>query len=75
MTTPYQMCVNNVASYIRNQSRYDVEKAERDGDKSLDAFEASRVLAIAFCKASAEEVLVDIITAKVPRQTKPNTKV
>lgn len=53
--TQYQMCINNVSNYIINQPRKDVENNE-----GIDAFEASTILAIAFCKTK-EEVIGDII--------------
>lgn len=54
--TPYQMCINNIALYIRHT---------KDGSiPSINAFDCSEVIAIAFCKFK-EEVLADIIRANV----------
>ena len=50
----YQMAVNNTALYIRSQ-------VIKDGGDTLDAFTASVVLAVAFCKTK-EEVLADILS-------------
>ena len=55
----YRMAVGNMARAIRNQSGRDL-----DGG-GLDAFEASRYLAVAFCKLPAD-VLSDIITHEDP---------
>ena len=53
--TPYQMTINNVARHIR------MNPATWDGT-NLDAFTASHVLGIAFCKDKIE-VIEDIINA------------
>jgi hypothetical protein len=55
----YRMAVGNMARAIRNQ-----RESERDGS-GLDAFEAARYLAVAFCKLPAD-VLSDIITHEDP---------
>jgi len=56
-TTPYRMAVNNTARYIRSP-------ANRRGEEfHLDAFKASEVLAIAFCKLK-EDVILDLLNAK-----------
>ena len=59
-TTPYQMAINNTARYLRSP-----ENRRGNDDFHLDAFTASEVLAIAFCKAK-EEVVADLIHAKLP---------
>ena len=60
--TPYSMCINNVAAYIRSDdNRAHLEQHGRMVEvQALTAFEASAVLAIAFCK-SKEEVIADLI--------------
>ena len=55
--SPYQMCVNNVAMYIRSNP-------SEHYPSTIDAFTASSVLAIAFCM-SKEEVLMHIVNADV----------
>ena len=57
-TTPYQMCIDNVARHIRNHPALT--------NDSVDAFKASTVLAIAFCKGK-EEVISDILIATYPK--------
>ena len=51
--TPYQMCIRNVANYMRTQN---VESAD-----AITAFQASEILAISFCK-SKEEVMDDLVS-------------
>jgi len=51
----YEMCVNNIARELSSYTGS--ERARRDG---FNAFDASEVLAVAFCK-SKEEVLSDIV--------------
>lgn len=62
-TTPYQMAINNTARYLRSPDN------RRGDDFHLDAFKASEVLAIAFCKAK-EEVIADLINAKLPSENR-----
>ena len=58
MTSPYQMCINNVARKIRSQP-------ETGKDELYpDAFACSTVLAMAFCKAK-EEIVADILRAEL----------
>jgi hypothetical protein len=54
--TAYDMAIRNTASHIRNQSTQ---------GEMLDAFTASTVLAIAFCKDSGE-VLSDLVRVDLP---------
>ena len=58
MVTPYQMCINNVARFIRS-----AKNMSCDDGVPLNAFEASETLAVAFCK-SKEEVLADILSVE-----------
>lgn len=51
----YQMCINNVAAAIRAQKPDD-----SDPEPTLNAFRASEILAVAFCK-SKEEVMADLL--------------
>lgn len=53
--TIYQMAVNNIASFIRAQTPDQIE-----GPNRLDAFEAARILSVAFAKVQ-EDVLADIL--------------
>ena len=57
--TPYQMVINNVATYIRSPEN-------RDGEDHLmmNAFTASEIIGVGFCK-SAEDVIQDLIHAGV----------
>ncbi len=57
----YQMAINNTARAIRAQAPAVVDS---DPVPELNAFTASSILAVAFCKAK-EEVLVDLVNAKV----------
>lgn len=63
MTSVYQMAINNTAAYLGSP-------ANRRGAEEyhLNAFQASEVLAIAFCKAK-EEVIDDLIRARTPKDT------
>jgi hypothetical protein len=56
-TSPYQMAINNVARAIRNQHLIGSE------EPTVNAFDASEILALAFCKNKVE-VLADIIGAE-----------
>jgi hypothetical protein len=58
-TSPYQMAINNTATFIRSQEN---KRAATVGT-GLDAFAASFTLGVAFCKAM-EEVLADLIKAQ-----------
>lgn len=58
-TSPYQMAINNTATFIRSQEN---KRAATVGT-GLDAFAASFALGVAFCKAK-EEVLADLIKAQ-----------
>lgn len=60
--TPYRMAINNVANYIRS-----LDNRDRHGDCNIDAFQASEILAIAFCKLK-EDVLADIVSAPYYRK-------
>jgi hypothetical protein len=63
MTIPigaYQLAVRNVARHIRKHA----DAPAGDLEPFLDAFTASTVLAVAFCK-SKEEVCSDIVHAEV----------
>jgi hypothetical protein len=51
----YKMCIKNVARTIRKQSTSDIVSGN-----SINVFQASEILAIAFCK-SKEEVIDDLI--------------
>lgn len=57
----YQMAISNTARAIRSQP-----PAIRDNDPipELNAFTASSILAVAFCKAK-EEVIADLLRAEV----------
>jgi len=55
-TSPYTMAIVNVAKFIRSDEN---EKAKLTGN-NIDAFRASEILAIAFCKDKSE-VIVDIM--------------
>ena len=57
--TPYAVAITNVARYIRSQRNLNCEEGV-----PLDAFRASEVLGIAFCKAK-EEVLDDIVHVNI----------
>lgn len=57
IVTPYLMVVRNLAAHIRSHGP--------DDTAQIDAFEAARVIGIAFCKAQGE-VLADIISVKIP---------
>jgi len=50
----YQMVVNNVARFIRDNPATDERSAP------IDAFSAASVLSVGFCK-SKEEILMDIV--------------
>jgi hypothetical protein len=52
--TPYQMCINNTARHINGHALFPHD--------TVDAFSASTVLAVAFCK-SKEDVVSDLIVA------------
>jgi hypothetical protein len=69
MTTPYQMCINNVASgitrrYLEDSADHVLEKPSNKDDIVVTAFHAAVVLGLAFCKDSGE-VLSDIIYASL----------
>lgn len=51
--TPYQMCINNAASYIQDTT---------GTENCIDAFTFSSVLSICFCK-DKEEIIHDIVGA------------
>ena len=56
-TTPYQMAINNCAAELkRNEKRSMFER------NTIDAFQMSEVLAIAFC-TDKEKVISDIVAA------------
>ena len=59
-TSPYQMAINNTARFIRSAKNRDFGKE----DPTVNAFDAARILAIAFCKIY-EEVLADLVSVKV----------
>ena len=59
MVTTYQMAVTNTAAFIRSP-----ENREKTEEVVFDAFTASVVLAVAFCKAK-EEVLMDLVNVKL----------
>jgi len=57
--TAYQMCIANIAIFLRSSEN---QKNQETG-QGLDAFAASHVIAIAFCKIK-EEVIFDITNYK-----------
>lgn len=57
MTTAYEMCIKNVARYIRLQ---DIERDRY----VMTAFDAGAVLGVAFCK-DPNEVVADLVRANV----------
>lgn len=59
-TSPYQMAINNTARFIQSPKNRDTGSE----DPTINAFDASIILAIAFCK-NKEEVLADLLRAKV----------
>jgi hypothetical protein len=61
----YQMCVNNIAHHIRSKSEggFSTGSDDAEGESpDMDAFTASSVLSVAFCKAK-EDVILDIMKA------------
>jgi len=58
----YSMAITNVARYIRSPRNLNCLD-----EVPLNSFQASEVLAIAFCK-SKEEVLADILHVEPPRE-------
>ncbi len=59
----YQMCVNNLAAHIRSQENLRLQAQKNP--EGLDAFEAARVLSIAFCKLP-HDVVADLMHAGTP---------
>ncbi len=55
--TVYEMAVRNVAAYIRSPENR--EAVQFESQSALEAFDAARVISIAFCKVYSE-VLLDI---------------
>jgi hypothetical protein len=57
MISIYQFAVNNVKEYIRGEEN---QKAIAQMEKSMNAFDAAQVLAVAFMKRQ-EDVLADLV--------------
>jgi hypothetical protein len=58
MKTPYEMCINNVARFIR-YDRENKVRIKREDPNAITAFTAAEILSLAFCK-SKEEIAADI---------------
>lgn len=59
MSNPiYQMCINNIAYFLRN-----IEEENRQTGGNFTAFQAARVLSIAFAKRE-DDILSDILAYK-----------
>lgn len=56
----YKFALTNVANYLRNTS-----EADRMSGEALTAFEATRVLAVVFCK-NKEDIMEDLLRIPVP---------
>lgn len=59
MSNPiYQMCINNIAYFLRN-----IKEEDRQTGDNFTAFQAARVLSVAFAKRE-DDILSDILAYK-----------